>query len=274
MDVMTKYYKVTNVKEYHHNYQYSDGLNILLEPFNDDPKASCVQGGFYFTILEYIPLFYDYGSNLREIILPIDDPDFKMIKDPGPDGNKWRANRIILGEKYSLYDPKTYEKFKLNILDNDYLLDNASSEGRIDVLNWWINSGLNLFYSFRGFDTAAKNGHVDVLDWWDKHITINYFTYVMDIASENGCVNVLEWCKNSMTQIYTIDAIDKASANGHIDVLDWWKNSGLGLKYTPYAIDVASANGHIDVLDWWKNSKLELKYTDVAMDITLAQLRH
>src|SRR5207244_1313830 len=87
------------------------GLNVLQERFNDDPVMGCVAGGFYFTTLEYIPIFYSWGIYLREITLPIDDPDFKMVQDPS--GNKWRANKIILGKRYSLLHPDTYEKFSL-----------------------------------------------------------------------------------------------------------------------------------------------------------------
>jgi len=38
------YFKITNPNEKHHGFQYYDGLNELLEKFNDDPKASCVAG--------------------------------------------------------------------------------------------------------------------------------------------------------------------------------------------------------------------------------------
>ncbi|BCS82748.1 putative ankyrin repeat protein [Cotonvirus japonicus] len=100
--------KVTNEKEFHHDHQYHDGLNVLNKPF--DLIGSCVSGGLYFTSPEYINKFLHYGCNIRIITLPIDDPDFIMIKDP--DGDKWRANKIILNEKFSLFDIKTYLYFQ------------------------------------------------------------------------------------------------------------------------------------------------------------------
>ena len=43
------YFKITNAKENHHGFQYVDGLNVLIEEFNDDPNDSCCAGGLYFT---------------------------------------------------------------------------------------------------------------------------------------------------------------------------------------------------------------------------------
>ena len=56
-----KYYKITNKEENHYGYQYVDGLNILKEEFNDNQNDSCCEGGFYFTTLDFIHDFYDYG---------------------------------------------------------------------------------------------------------------------------------------------------------------------------------------------------------------------
>ena len=95
---MATYYKITNKEENHNGFQYQDGLNVLEESFNDDPIASCVSGGFYFTTKEHIHKFYNYGIYIRIVKLPTDDPEFKIIKDP--EGDKWRANKIILCKKF------------------------------------------------------------------------------------------------------------------------------------------------------------------------------
>jgi len=44
-----------------------------------------------------------------------------MAKDP--DENKWRANKIILGKKYSLIDPLTYIELGLDIAKNYELIN-------------------------------------------------------------------------------------------------------------------------------------------------------
>lgn len=133
---MTKYFKVTNDKEIHNGYVYKDGLNILDKPFQE--IGSCVEGGLYFTTAKHIHKFYSYGIYLREITLPETDPDFKMVKD----GNKWRANKIILGAKHSLLDPETYIKFGLRI-DLDYILSKSPITINLNQLNLWKEAGLD-----------------------------------------------------------------------------------------------------------------------------------
>ena len=135
---MIKYYKITNKNETHYGFEYRDGLNILKEEFNNNKDSSCVPGGFYFTTKEFIHEFYGYGIYLREIELPNNDPEFKIVKDPS--GNKWRANKIILGNKYSLSDPEIYIKLGIKMMD----MDRASINGHEAILQWWKDSGLEL----------------------------------------------------------------------------------------------------------------------------------
>ena len=80
------YYKITNSTENHNGYQYKDGLNILQEPFAE--TGSCCPGGFYFTDIDHILKFLSYGIYLREITLPINDSDFKMVRDDRTNGER------------------------------------------------------------------------------------------------------------------------------------------------------------------------------------------
>jgi len=96
-DYTKTYYKVTNEYENHNGYQYKDGLNILNEKFIDDPEASCVSGGFYFTDYNHLPKFFEYGIWIREVTIPT---DAKVVLDP--EGNKWRCDKIIFGNKYHI----------------------------------------------------------------------------------------------------------------------------------------------------------------------------
>jgi len=135
-----RFYKVTNAKEIHNGFVYKDGLNILDKKFNR--HGSCVAGGLYFTNLYNLHNFYAFEIHLREIFLPLDDPDFQMVIDPN--GGKWRANKIILGNKYSLLDPKTYQKFGLDISENPYFLIHAKEMGMYEELkDKWINPNIN-----------------------------------------------------------------------------------------------------------------------------------
>ncbi|KAI9331322.1 hypothetical protein BDR26DRAFT_870293, partial [Obelidium mucronatum] len=110
----------------------------------------------------------------------------------------------------------------------------ASEAGRIDLLNWWKQSGLKPRWTSKAMDYASANGHIEVLQWWlDSGYPPAYSPWAMDWASQN--------C--------------------HIDILYWWFNSGLKLKFTVQSLSLASLNGHIDVLDWWLRSELHSEFS-------------
>lgn len=184
------YYKITNKKETHHGYVYHDGLNILNEPFNE--ADNCGPGGFYFTTKQYIYKFFKWGIYVREISLPIDDPDLKVHWDKTK--CKFRTNKIILGKKYSLFNPKIYKKFGYSIIDNKYILAHASALGYIKFLNWWKRDGIALKYSSRAMDLASKYGQIAVLNWWRRSgFRLEFSHKAMDVASKHGNIAVLNW---------------------------------------------------------------------------------
>ncbi|ORZ29964.1 hypothetical protein BCR44DRAFT_1446928 [Catenaria anguillulae PL171] len=47
-------------------------------------------------------------------------------------------------------------------------MDEASRQGHTDVLQWWLDSGLDYKYSGRAIKKACTTGNLEVLDWWDK----------------------------------------------------------------------------------------------------------
>ena len=100
-----KYYKVIKENRKHFGLTYVPGLNKDILPFQKD--GSCVPGGIYFTTLEHIFKFTNYGNDIYLVDFPYDDPNFQWAKD----GDKYRANMIILVEKYSLSELETYIQF-------------------------------------------------------------------------------------------------------------------------------------------------------------------
>jgi len=89
----TKYYKLTNQQENHHGYQYKTGLNVLDMPFQYE--GDCVAGGLYFTTFDQIHNFISFGVWIREVRLPLDAKYVKV-------GNKYRADKIYLGNRYHI----------------------------------------------------------------------------------------------------------------------------------------------------------------------------
>ena len=126
------YFKITNAEENHNGFQYETGLNILKEEFNDNPNDSCCAGGLYFTDAANILNFMNYGIYLREVTLPTENLDFRMIKDK--EGDKWRSNMIIFGERRDLSNVETFK----------YLVECGTDFGYVNIKH--INVRISLAY--------------------------------------------------------------------------------------------------------------------------------
>ena len=198
-DYTKTYYKVTNENEIHHGYQYKDGLNILIGKFNNNPNKSCVTGGFYFTDYKNLINFLDYGVWIREVTIPT---DAKVVKDP--DGNKWRADKIIFGNKYHIkndfdkwFDP---EKFDWN--NSEFLAKYFTDQFDIwfdpEKFNWNCSEYLAKFCS----DHFDKWFDPEKFDW-------DYSNYLAEFCSNqfdkwfdpekynwNYSKNLAEYCSN------------------------------------------------------------------------------
>ncbi|BCS83282.1 putative ankyrin repeat protein [Cotonvirus japonicus] len=273
-------FKVTSFNERHNDYQYADGLNVLNEEFNDDIKQECGPGGLYYT--SNPENFYGYGTNLRVVYEPTENPNFRSVKFK----NKSRANMLILGEKYSLFDISTYERFGLNIDDNRFILKFAIELKNMQFIEWWYKNG-RTFESDSCYimDLLSENSMIEVLNWClNSHLENNkdldYSEKAVDLASKNINIDVLDWwlnahLKDGIKLRYSDDAIDLAYENTSINVLDWWLNAhlkyGIKLKYSENAIDLASENININVLDWWLNAHLKhgikLIYSNDTIDL-------
>lgn len=68
------FFRMTNFKENHNNFQYMDGLCFDNNKFK--PYGNCNGGGLYFTELKNIHQFSHYGHNIRPIIIPEQIPYF------------------------------------------------------------------------------------------------------------------------------------------------------------------------------------------------------
>jgi hypothetical protein len=62
---MTEYYKLLRHDLKHYDFTYTEGLNVLKQPFNPDLK--CSEGGLYFSDLDNIFKWiwiYDYNPDI------------------------------------------------------------------------------------------------------------------------------------------------------------------------------------------------------------------
>uniref|UniRef100_A0A6C0E7D1 Ankyrin repeat protein n=1 Tax=viral metagenome TaxID=1070528 RepID=A0A6C0E7D1_9ZZZZ len=224
---------------------------------------------------------YKYHINIHEskksdtyIRVVITNLHFTYINNLFGPNNLLGIDKMIVSEKYNIYDLKTISKFNLKVLNAKYIsefykynnnenclklcniiLDECNKSSNTSIRDEIVSSILecNSAYGYINILEHIKNTGISLQNCTDK---------VMLAASQCGHVDVLEWWKNSgLSLTYNNYAMHFASQFGHVNVLEWWKNSGLLLKYNDDAIDDASQFGYINVLEWWKNSGLELKYS-------------
>ena len=274
-------------------FKYKTGLNIIPPDKKPRKKGSFVYTRFILSTIEDFKCIYDKYHRYTS-------PYWFRIVNVCSDSNvskedfMWRectSNKIILSDRYYLYDLKNINKFNLKMNSLyirdlcyynkteilSYLLEKslfsqivydtdvitfACKNANINVLNWWLKSNLPFKYDYTAIDIASKYGHVDVLTWWLKQhheskLALSYSHQALHRTSQNGHIKVLEWWINSGLKLkYSAEALELASMDARINVLEWWKNSGLNMDYSKINLSMTFVNDHVNVLEWWVNSGL------------------
>jgi|SRR6185437_12849270 len=91
--------KLTNKSEIHNDYEFHDGLNIDIVPFN--PTGECKRGGIYFTDESRIHIWEACHEYYRIVTIP----DNALVY---AERDKWKANKIILSERREIKANKSY----------------------------------------------------------------------------------------------------------------------------------------------------------------------
>jgi len=183
-DYSKTYYKVVRKNHNHNGFIYKKGLNVLNEPFNDNPKASCVGGRLYITDYENLPLFLYHGDLIYEVTIP---KDARVVKDP--DGNKWGADRLVLGRCYRIAEDfdKWFDKEKFKY-DKDGSL--ALAVRCSEHFDRWFDKEKFNYDKYSSFALAAYcSAHFD--KWFDKE-TFDY-KFASDILAANCSKDFDKW---------------------------------------------------------------------------------
>jgi hypothetical protein len=294
--------------------EISSSLKMLENPFKI--SYGHTTGGFPYSTWNYIHCLYGDDDVcgmtkifdvIREIEVP---PNAKIFENPthyGSTSYTWSSDKIILGEVYPLHDINTIQTLQFKITEKyfaqlcilgkvdvlewivqskmpfDYdendCLYKAVTYKNVNVLKWWVASGLSLVASndsrieqINTFKKLAIEGNITGLNLWkDSGLPIVYNYTLIDEVSHNGKIDVMNWfIENGLEFKYSSNALDYASTRGHASIVEWWftigVKLGLELKYTSKAMDEASSNNKVSILELWGNSGLPLKYTKKALN--------
>ena len=160
-------------------------------------------------------------------------------------------------------------------------MDGASRAGFVEVLDWWLNSGLKLTYTEKALESASAKGHVEVLEWWrvnslkvsgvaGHELPLKVGKSIL-LAAQSGRTNSIEWWENSGIPYSHEDGVARlASQHGHVPVLELWHSfKGSKMIFDNQVLVGATKNGHAGVLQWWKEAsrksglRVEYKTCDI-----------
>ena len=185
------YFKITNPEENHQGLQYHDGLVEDILPFQKE--GSCVPGGIYFSNETYICGFLNYGPWIREITIP---KDAKMVMDPS--GWKWRANKVILGERRDLSKAETWK--------------------------WMVEKGVDIHYCYDwSLRRASSYGCLEIVKYLVENCADIHACddYALRMASSNGQLEIVKYLVENGADIHVFDdgPLRIARANGYLDIV-------------------------------------------------------
>ncbi|AVL94994.1 hypothetical protein ma608 [Moumouvirus australiensis] len=56
--------------------------------------------------------------------------------------------------------------YKFKIVCDEEIIDHASAYGGVEILNWWLNSGIELNYTEKSIDSIIGHRNEKTLKWW------------------------------------------------------------------------------------------------------------
>lgn len=144
-------------------------------------------------------------------------------------------------------------------------IDGASRAGFIEVLQWWLDSGLPLHYSERALESASSRGLIDVLEWWKtnsqklagtpRELPLKVGKSIW-LAAQCGRAQAVAWWERSgIPYSHEERVATVASQGGHVEVLDlWYSLKGSKMIFDNQVLVGPTKHGHAGVLEWWKEA--------------------
>jgi ATP-dependent Lon protease len=149
-------------------------------------------------------------------------------------------------------------------------IDNAASIGKVNILNFWLDANkkynLPIKYSINALRDASKNGHIMVLKWFlESGLKLEYDNNAIDEASNNFKIQVLDWWidnKDKLEFKYSSKALDncKLEESKLLKLIKWWKNqkdkNNIEFKYTKIFLSYIENWRYLTVHNYLVENKL------------------
>jgi len=163
---------------------------------------------------------------------------------------------------------------------NAQAIDGASRQGFIEVLQWWLESGLLLDYTDRALENASSRGLVEVLEWWrtnslklagtDRELPLKVGKSIWLAAQCGRPQSIAWWERSGIAYGHEERVATVASQGGHVEVLDlWYSLKGSKMIFDNQVLVGPTKHGYAKVLEWWKEAsrkwglRVEYKTCDI-----------
>lgn len=163
---------------------------------------------------------------------------------------------------------------------NAQAMDGASRLGFIEVLQWWLESGLPLHYTDRALENASSRGLVEVLEWWrtnsqklvgtERELPLKVGKSIWLAAQCGRPQSIAWWERSGIAYSHEERVATVASQGGHVDVLDlWYSLKGSKMIFDNQVLVGPTKHGYARVLEWWKEAsrkwglRVEYKTCDI-----------
>ncbi len=200
------------------NYPYRIGINTLKyngEVFNTTEE--CGPGGLYYTTIEYIFGYADYGNVVCRLSLPED----AQIIDVG---DKSKSDKIIIEEMLPLWDVNTIQYLvslgaNINTRKGNILIW-STIRGLLHIVHCLVSLGANVQNTNRyALQLAYINDHFDVVQYLiSQGATVNDLFKQMEIqslaSSYQNYFGVMNYTNDILTVMYGFEGFNKEDGKG------------------------------------------------------------
>ncbi|PVZ98947.1 hypothetical protein BB558_005042 [Smittium angustum] len=214
--------------------------------------------------LKFVKFLVENGADIDEndgtpLKLAIENNHFHIVKYLIKRGAETKYCKNLESFLSSLdgNDSPTKKKMKMKMsTDNKYTLQEASSNGYLDIVKSLVENGANIHENNEiALKEASENGHLDIVKYLvekgaDIHVDQNW---TLGMASKSGYFDVVKYLveKGANIQARENFALGIACHYGHLDLVKYLIENGADSKAENHWSNIFNyKDEHLDVVDY------------------------